>query len=460
MGAVPPWEPTAAPDPRTIQTLRGAPVSGRSPLPLLLALAAALAVGAAFLWRSAGPGPEGLRGAPGSAATADAGPQGAELAAVPAGRAAAAPRAGAADWQITVVDGTGAPVRDATVRAAHADGASEGLEAATDAAGAVSFAASAAGSWALTVTAPRWPAFERTVQLVAGQTTRTRVVLGAPHTLAGRVRDSYGDPRRQHIVCFVPGDTPLPTSARDWTALPHGRTDLAGNFRVELPERGDWRAFVGYSGKVLFEDQQSVTFTDAGPFEVELVVQAPTRLLIEAHEPDGARSDLPIGVTVYRKSELLDRERPLPPQVEPGPLPDLDDPSLDEDTRAELTLAVEAETRPQTAEERAALAYRLQVVPEGWRMDRSSLLSAERRLLLEFLPAHEELRFAVSRGPEVFRVLDSAFLNESPPTRVTLYLPPAPPAGQPLPTAPEGLRALVEPVTLPREPLPVGATWR
>jgi len=297
------------------------------------------------------------------------------------------------------------------------------------------------------------------VVLVAGRATRTQVVLGAPHAITDRVRDSYGDPRRQHIVCFVPGAAPLPASAREWTALPHGRTDFAGRFQTELPRQGDWRVFVGYSGKVLFEDARAVTFSDAGPFEVELVVQAPTRLLIEAHEPDGARSELPIGVTVYRKAEVMDRERPLPPQVAPGPLPDLSDPSLDEDTRAELTLAVEAETRPQTAEERAALAYRLQVVPEGWRMDRSSLLSAERRLLLEFLPAHEELRFAVSRGAEVFRVVDSAFLREAPPTRVTLHLPPATPEGAAPPDTPAALRALVEPVALPREPLPVGARW-
>ena len=52
----------------------------------------------------------------------------------------------------------------------------------------------------------------------------------------------------------------------------------------------------------------------------------------------------------------------------------------------------------------AALAYRASVVPPGWRMDRSSILDAQRRLLLEFLPVGEELRFA-RREPGTRRAL-------------------------------------------------------
>lgn len=365
------------------------------------------------------------------------------------------PRATA--WLVEVVAADGSTPRDVRL---HARLGEKDLRAE----GRASWAEPSAGTWTLEVQAEDFPRWSRDVVVVADATTRTRVVLGEPHRLEGRVLDSYGDPRKHHLVGFVRDGAAAPISPSEWLALPHARTDLAGRFLAELPQGGRWRTFVGYSGKVLFEDSRVVEFTEQGPFQVELVVQAPTRLLIEAHEPPGHGTDVPIGVSVYRLAELLDRERPLPPQVTTDELPDLDDPALDEDTRAELTAAVAAQSKPLDDAERAALAYRLSVVPPGWRMDRSSILDAQRRLLLEFLPVGEELRFAVSRGAEVFRVEGSAWLVDSPPTRVRLDLPaPLPPDVTPgvgAAGSPRTVRASVEPVRLPRAPIPVGATWR
>jgi hypothetical protein len=387
-------------------------------------------------------------------ATADA-----ELASVDAsaqrGRMDIGPRATA--WLVEVVAADGSTLRDVRLRARCGDEA-------LDAEGRASWAEPSAGTWTLDVEAEAFPRWSREVVVVADTTTRTRVVMGEPHRLAGRVLDSYGDPRKHHLVGFVRAGAAAPTSPREWLELPHARTDVAGRFLAELPRGGRWRVFVGYSGKVLFEDTGVVELTEKGPFEVELVVPAPTRLLIEAHEPPGLGTDVPIGVSVYRLAEVLDRERPLPPQITTDELPDLEDPALDEDTRAELTAAVAAQSQPLDDAERAALAYRLSVVPPGWRMDRSSILDAERRLLLEFLPVGEELRFAVSRGAEVFRVEGSAWLVDSPPTRVRLDLPaPLPPDVTPgvgAAGAMRTVRATVEPVKLRRAPLAVGATWR
>jgi len=370
------------------------------------------------------------------------------------------PRATA--WLVEVVAADGSTPREVRLRARLGDEVLEArlLGTLTQAA----WTEPVAGTWVLEVESEAFPRWSREVVVVAEHTTRTRVVLGEPHRLQGRVFDSYGDPRMHHFVGFVRDGAAAPTSPSDWLLLPHARTDVAGRFLAELPQGGRWRAFVGYSGKVLFEDTRVVEPREQGPFEVDFVVQAPTRLLLEAHEPPGLGTDVPIGVSVYRLAEILDRERPLPPQVTTDVLPDLDDPALDEDTRAELTAAVASQKKPLDDAERAALAYRQTVVPAGWRMDRSSILDAQRRLLLEFLPVGEELRFAVSRGAEVFRVEGSAWLVDSPPTRVRLDLPaPLPPDVTPGVGAAGALRtvrASVEPVKLRRAPLAVGATWR
>lgn len=365
-------------------------------------------------------------------------------------------------WLVEVVAANGAMPRAVRLRARLGDEVLEAeLHGTLD---RVAWAEPSAGTWTLEVEADTFPRWSREVAIVADATTRTRVVLGELHRLEGRVSDSYGDPRKHHLVGFVPDGAHAPTSPSEWLKLPHARTDLAGRFLAELPQGGRWRAFVGYSGKVLFEDTHVVELTEQGPFAVDLVVPAPTRLLIEAHEPPGHGTDVPIGVSVYRLAEVLDRERPLPPQITTNTLPDLDDPALDEETRAELRASIAANAAPLDDAARAALAYRLSVVPTGWRMDRSSILDAQRRLLLEFLPVGEELRFAVARGAEVFRVEGSAWLVDSSPTRVRLDLPaPLPPGVSPgvgAASAPRAVRATVEAVNLPRSPLAVGATWR
>jgi len=365
-------------------------------------------------------------------------------------RATGVRAARAKSWRVEVVDGEGTPLDEVSLQATLG---AEVLEAT----GAVDWPEPTAGTWQLEVRSSSHPTWLRTVLVPADRATVTRVTLGIPHALAGQVFDSYGDPRRHHFVGFVPNGGRAPQSPSEWLELPHGRTDLAGRFTGTVPRQGRWRLFVGFGGRVMFEDERLVEFTEKGPFDVEIVVQAPTRLLLEAHEPGGLNSGLPVGVSVYRRKDILDRERPLPPQIHDDSLPDLDDPSLDEESRLELAAAIEAQQAPV---DEAVMAYRMSVVPAGWRVDRSSLLDAQRRLLLEFLPANEELRFAVSRGAEVFFVEGSAFVPETPPLRVRFDLP-APLEPGVLPGAtPGAIRATSEPVVLPRAVREVGATWR
>lgn len=280
-----------------------------------------------------------------------------------------------------------------------------------------------------------------------------------PAVVTGRVRDSYGDPRLHHIIAFVPNGERAPTRPQEWLALPHARSDRAGEFVARLPGPGRYRVFVGYSGRVLLEDTRVVELGPGGPNQLEIVIPAPTRLLIEVHEPPGLAPTPPYGVSVYRESAALDLERPLPPQVTTDALPDLDDPTLDEETRAELRMAIEHQSRVLTADERAALERRQRVVPTGWRMDRSAVCDVEGRLLLEFLPLGEELRFAASRGGEAFRIEGSAWLGPAAPTRVRIDLPPPLAAEETLGAEPREARATVTPVELRREPLEIGVTW-
>lgn len=429
----------------------------RAPLLVLLAIVGALTVG----WLAMRPGAEAPSLSQGTDGGAGSMPREDPPALVPSSasgndgsREALAPRA--KEWTVEVsVAGDPAAAHDVTDARVRATLGDEVLEAR----GAAAWTSPRAGTWTLEVSLPPHPTWRRDVVVLPNHPTHTRVLLGEPHVVRGTVRDSYGDPRMHHMVAFVEGDAPVPTRPEEWLPLPHGRTDRNGQFVAELPRRGRWRAFVGFSGKVLFEDARPVEFTEAGPFEVSIVLQAPTRLLIEAHEPKGRETSLPVGVTVYRRAAILDVERPLPPQITSNEYPDPDDPNLDPDTAAELRLAIEHETRPRTAEDIAQQEHRAKVVPEGWRMDRSSVMSAQRQLLLEFLPVGEELRFAMSRGTEVFRVEGSAFLVDSPPTRVRIDLPAPAPEGAPLPPEPPSVPALVTPVQLPREPLEVGATW-
>ncbi|MEZ6016274.1 MAG: carboxypeptidase-like regulatory domain-containing protein [Planctomycetota bacterium] len=418
----------------------------------VLALLAAL--GLWWTLHREAPGDDPLQGANVAATRADVG---GNAALMEVSGSSADPRhaltAHASLWTVEVVDNKGQAVPEASVRAQMGEAVLAGT-------GGATWPEPAAGTWTLTVEAAPFPTWQRAVIVLAERPTVTRIVLGEPHTLEGRVRDSYGDPRRYHIIGFVPDNGPVPTSPTEWMKLPNGRTDASGHFMAQLPHRGRWRAFVGFSGKVMYEDPQPVEFTDAGPFQVEFVVQAPTRLLIEAHEPPGATTELPIGVSVYRSAAILDLERPLPPQLRSDAAPDLDDPTLDEEMREEMRAAWEHERAPMSDSDRAALAYRALVVPDGWRMDRSSILDAQRRLLLEFLPVDEELRFAVSRGAEVFRVDGSAWLSASPPVRVRIDLPAANASGAAPPAGPPPVvHATITPVQLPRAPLPVGATW-
>ena len=280
-----------------------------------------------------------------------------------------------------------------------------------------------------------------------------------PIVVTGTLRDSYGDPRRHHLVAILQGAGPPPSRPVEWMSLPHARTDLLGEFVLHPPAPGSYRLFVGYGGRITFEADRMTHLASGEAAHVDIVMAAPSRLLIEVHDPPGAVPTPPYSVTIYRESSMLDSERPLPPQTSEFTLPDLDDPSIDNEMREELRVAIELQAIEMTPEQRAAMARRLQVVPKGWRMDRSAVLDSQRHLLFEFLPVGEELRFAVSRAGEAFQVDGSAWLDGRLPTRVRIDLPASPADGENTDERPRSARATVSPVALPRTPLEPGCTW-
>ncbi|QDV05777.1 hypothetical protein Poly30_12790 [Planctomycetes bacterium Poly30] len=314
-----------------------------------------------------------------------------------------------------------------------------------------------AGTWELTVKVAEVEKARRQVVLPGGRATRTLINLDALVRLDGWVRNVLGEPCPAFFVGFVPRGGPAPTSARDWLDHPHARCDARGRFNIQLPRSGTFRPFAGYGGRVLVEDSTATKLLDTSSRFLTLTTPVPTRLTLIAREEVGDLLPTGYAVSVYRRKAIMDLLKPLPPEPEEQPIPDPDDPSLDADQRSELLAELEA--MKQTVDEEAALRRR-RVVPEGWRVDRSGVLSVDGELQLTDLPAGEELRFAAARGGEPFFVTGSAFVDPLLPTRVILTFPPALAPGTPAPTEPRS--ASLETQTGTVEPIiaPVGVTWR
>ncbi|MEM6674467.1 MAG: carboxypeptidase-like regulatory domain-containing protein [Planctomycetota bacterium] len=364
-----------------------------------------------------------------------------------------------AEWHVVVVDEAGRVLEGAQLVAVRAGGRLEGF-------GSTTWLDAEPGVWTLIVRSEGLPVWRDEVEVASGERTTTRIQLGQGIRVDGSVQDQGGVHCAGYIVGFVPDGGAAPTVPSRWLEFPHTRTRGDGQFTALLPE-GTYRLFVGYGGKVLFEESSARALAIGRPERVDVTLPSPTRLLIEVSDPPGHVRESAHGVTVYREATLLALDRPPRPR---GSTESLGRASREVDFQADAETAAEhaaADDRIERATEESnsveaqrARALREAVVPEGWAKARSGFCSVEGRLLLERMPVHEELRFAVYRAPEAFRVEGSAFLEPGSRTVVRLTLPPALPADAPPRTEPRTVVAEIESIAPPDSEAEVGAVWR
>lgn len=355
-------------------------------------------------------------------------------------------------WRVLVQDTDGEPVPAARLEA-RLDGKL------MEATGSAAWTGVVPGQWDLIVRSDAHTQWRRPVRVDSGPEKRTVVTLGASFVVRGVVRDSEGAPCQHRLVGFVRQGSPFPERPRAWLAQPHGRTDGGGAFEATLPEEGPYEVFVGFGGRIVLHEPVATALTPDGPSRVSIVVPASTRLVVRVEEEDGSPPRHDYGVSIFRTNESLDRERPIPPTPPTQPLPDPDDPALDDDARAEAIAEIEAAKRVLTPADLANIARRQSVKHEGWRTDRSAMLGESAELFLERMPAGEELRFAVARGREPFRVEGGAWLVEGRSNSVVIALPPEDPDADELDTSVRTVQLRVVPMTPQVDRLDVGVVW-
>lgn len=279
------------------------------------------------------------------------------------------------------------------------------------------------GRWTLEVEADGYPLWSRAVVIDPGESKVTVAMMGEPYRIVGTVRDVERSPCAEHFVGFLPVADAIPSEPLEWLSLPSTRTDGEGRFAAEIKEAGDYRMFIGHRGRIRLLDDEVLSATSGAVATANVVVPVPTRLAISGRDEGGPDRALQEGTlyafSIYRRAEILDLERPLPEVPEPEPV-DLNAPGVDDEMRAELEASLAKDGLPVPEDD---LRRRRSVVPEGWRVDRSSGLAPGREIVLTDLPASEELRFAARRGVEVFRVEGSVAVHPNAVTRVRLVWP-------------------------------------
>lgn len=282
--------------------------------------------------------------------------------------------------------------------------------------------------------------------------------------ISGRVRDTHGEPKDQHLVGLYPAASPPPASPAEWLALPHARTDARGAFLAELPSAGDWRLFVGFGGKVLIEDHAAHHVTHAAPGIASVVVPAAARLEVRVEDAltvGGARPAARRTVSVYRSPSTAEAERRATFTAPTGPRdfgPHFDNQGFDESApepnappRPALSPLVQRlhELRPTAAPSDSLVVF-------------SALVGRDGRVVFENAPVGQALRFAASQDDEAFHVEGAVQLAEGAHAIVRLALPAPLPEDGPLPTALRSVPLQHEPSAAGAAgpPLVPGVTWR
>ena len=360
-------------------------------------------------------------------------------------------------WSVRVVDGDGSPLQDARIQASKGPSTMETT-------GQAEWSGVSPGTWTLVVTASALPVWRQEVEIAAGaaHTTIAELLPGVP--VEGLVRDTEGRLQPGRIVGFVPGGERAPVLPARWLGLPHTRTAADGRFSLLLPEEGDWRLFVGWGGEVAFEEPAPTRLRAGGEGFVDVVVAAPTRLVVEVVDAPGVVSGTAHGVSVYREAQRLAADRaakrmPRPPIQPSSPVvTGKDDESLLEEETVKRH-EQEVERKASSPEEVRLRALRMAVVPNGWAKAKSGFCGANGRIEFERLPVDEELRFAVSRPPEAFAVDGSVHVPAGTEVRVKIELPAPRAESAPALAQPRRVTASIEPVT-PGSTKAPGATWR
>lgn len=427
----------------------------------LAAFGLVLAAAAALLFRHTGGERTPLTAGPRSLGSAAPSP--AALATLPSGvDAASGSRVASARWLIDVVDASGAAIPDAALRA-FLELTPQASAPLLDGRGRAEWADVLPGTYRLEVDAPGHPTVVRAVTLDPGETRRTVVQVGAPCSVRGRVRDTRGRARASHLVVFLQPSQAVPP-ATDLLALPHATTDASGAFALDVPQGGAWRLAVVYGGAVLYEEARATQLGPDGPRQADVVVEAATRLVlsVEGEPLVGAVEALSLyrlgtPLELARREELRRRMEALAASGSPEPAPD--DPEAAEELRRAREGELAADSDPATRALRARQQHWLRVVPEGWVRVQSTVVPERRVLVLEGLPPDTELRVALRRGDEVFRVTPSLLLPPAADQAARL-VPPAPVPAEEVPT--DSFRAaellLEAPSAAPA--LVPGVTWQ
>lgn len=372
-------------------------------------------------------------------------------------------------WSVQVIDEKGQPLNGAQITAARGGQRLEATDLAL-------WEEPLPGDWVLTVASPGLPVWKKSIDVATSVSTKTTVQLAKGVLISGRVR--YADDGRcdGRFVGFVPKGERAPLAASKWLELPHARTDRDGRFQLLLPESGSYRAFVGWGGNVLFEESRPQSHAPGGFSYLDVVLPAPTRLVVEVKEAETGRGRGGLGVSLYRRKELMEAElqakrtamgvvpraqRPLhtAPSAPPSTLT-----TLTEEEQAEANAAEEAraraEERAKDPDERRRRALRMAVVPEGYGRSMSGATNQHGRIIFENVATGEELRFALGRGTEAFAVTLSAWLDEGDQARLEAEIPAAMPQDAPMLDAPRTATASLQVAPHATSGAEPGARWR
>ena len=334
-----------------------------------------------------------------------------------------------ATWSVVVVDPDGAALDQASIKA-HCQREER------RATGNADWTAVTAGTWQLSVEADGFAPHLSRVALTNSETTRTIVQMGLPCAVAGRVRDTREEPLKDYLVIFLQPDQQAPTKANEFRSLPHAVTDRDGYFEIVLPKEGPWRPIVVYGGRVLLEAERHEQLFNGPTRFAEIVIPASSRL-VTFFKGDTGTEQQPalLAFSVYRRPNAEDLAKEQALEVRRASIvavePDMSDP----DTAEEVRRAIEHEDDPVRLAQIEKQKNWRRAAPAGWKSIGSSVVPEGRVIVFDRLPYDTELRFALRRDNEVFRVAQPAFLPYGGIVHATLELPDSS-AADPDPAAP------------------------